>query len=685
MGTVNVTISPAIQDVYIVLEDKNLNTCQTLTTNGLGKCSFVSVLAGTYSLYNVGIPPDACPPTKCGYPPGYTGTIDPRRKDFSLTATGTSNQTFRYDTAIPWSTLNGNNPPTFSMTTSGGVNLATGGLVTIPAIVNNGMGYCMQDNFIYGSSGRSAVDGTDALSYPFTYTTNGLVGDCDENGYFYSPASGQSFTCIDVNSYSPTYLRACDPYNNYAETTSPFYVAYTGATFASADWSYVPSIQAIVGDNNSNYAELFVLSLTTPKSYYVPISGTNAQVTGITFADKRNFYQPTGSKILKYEMYTTIAYGTVLSNSTISYAGDGCRAVGAPVFYAEPDIVKKVDKIAASQGSTLIYTVTIVNTGVTDGITSMFMDTLPDGETFVTDSFTIDGVIKPGITPNSYSIGSLPIGKVFTVTFKANITSTTILRYDNGASIQTNYYDSATQSIFDTTFDSNIVTTTVIGNYVSNSKEVNRTVGKLGDILTYTIVTRNLGTTVANGVRIIDTIPGGTTFITGSLKSNGITIGSGTVLPPTGYLYGTLAVGQISTITFNVRIDSLPNGDTLINNGESYYVSPTPYGNVSFYIDTNTVATVVKYAEFGNIKKSVNSAYAKPGDILVYTIVLPNNGNTEAINVKFKDTIPNGTSLLSNTTFINGVLTTEDIQSGLNIGTIKAGEVFTITFSVQIN
>src|SRR5262249_14766113 len=70
-----------------------------------------------------------------------------------------------------------------------------------------------------------------------------------------------------------------------------------------------------------------------------------------------------------------------------------------------------------------------------------------------------------------------------------------------------------------------------------------------------------------------------------------------------------------------------------------------------------------------------------PGQLVTYTIVISNVGNQDATNVFVADTIPPNTTFVSSSaggTFANGVI------SG-NIGTLAAGDSFTITGTLRVN
>lgn len=84
--------------------------------------------------------------------------------------------------------------------------------------------------------------------------------------------------------------------------------------------------------------------------------------------------------------------------------------------------------------------------------------------------------------------------------------------------------------------------------------------------------------------------------------------------------------------------------------------------------------------------KSVDKSFATVGDILTYTVVIPNNGLVDAANVIVTDTVPPETSFVPGSFIINGapVLGT-DLNTGVNIGDITTDGSVTVTFQVIVD
>ena len=67
-----------------------------------------------------------------------------------------------------------------------------------------------------------------------------------------------------------------------------------------------------------------------------------------------------------------------------------------------PTLLKAVDKLTASIGDTLTYTVTVTNVGLNALTNLPFTDTIPAGATFVAGSFTVNGAAAtPTVTSNT--------------------------------------------------------------------------------------------------------------------------------------------------------------------------------------------------------------------------------------------------------------------------------------------
>jgi uncharacterized repeat protein (TIGR01451 family) len=82
-----------------------------------------------------------------------------------------------------------------------------------------------------------------------------------------------------------------------------------------------------------------------------------------------------------------------------------------------------------------------------------------------------------------------------------------------------------------------------------------------------------------------------------------------------------------------------------------------------------------------------NSVYANPGDVLMFMITLQANGSSSIQNVFVKDTFP-ANLIYQNQLIVSGATNyynnSGNIISGIDLGTISAGQSATITYQAQV-
>lgn len=91
------------------------------------------------------------------------------------------------------------------------------------------------------------------------------------------------------------------------------------------------------------------------------------------------------------------------NTASVTYGGNPINSNSvSTVLLLAPTLLKAVDKLVASIGETLTYTVTITNVALNPLTNLPFSDVLPAGATFVADSFEVNGTAAtPTITNNT--------------------------------------------------------------------------------------------------------------------------------------------------------------------------------------------------------------------------------------------------------------------------------------------
>lgn len=344
-----------------------------------------------------------------------------------------------------------------------------------------------------------------------------------------------------------------------------------------------------------------------------------------------------------------------------------------------------------SVGDILTYTLSITNNGDADALNLIVTDLVPQGANFIANSVKVNGATISGVDPAlGISIGTIPISATSTIVLKAQIVtlpwSGSLINYGQ---LDYQYVDATTTpSTITASIDSNSVVTTVNAAVISLDKiaDTSALTGP-GQIIKYSVRLSNIGNVTADSVVFFDTIPQGTSFVSGSVTIGGTSEPTFTVVPPGGLTLTNFPTSSFVTVTFNVTVNTIPASGNITNQAASsytYVVNPITSTNGSGSSLSNSISISTVKADLSGITKSVNKAYATTNDILTYTITIPNSGNTTAVNVIITDTIPNGTTFIPNTVIVNGV-STSFLPTSINVGTIAVSAIATVQFQVSVN
>ncbi|MFA2650632.1 DUF7507 domain-containing protein, partial [Bacillus paranthracis] len=347
---------------------------------------------------------------------------------------------------------------------------------------------------------------------------------------------------------------------------------------------------------------------------------------------------------------------------------------------------KTVDRAFATVGDILTYTVTLTNAGSVSADSPTFVDTNPDGTTFIPNTFLINGVLQNNADPNiGVPLPSIAANGSLNVSYQVTVTSLPAQNPTlNSSSTQYSFILNPGDPPTIETSLSNTVSTQINLANVVIVKQVDVTIADVGQPITYTIALANTGNTPANNVVVTDILPPGTTLV-----PNSIFIGDALQLgadPSVGLQVGTIPAGGITTIVFQITTNGIPSPNPVQNSAALQY---------SFIADSNLPA-VVRNATSNIVTTQINTAnivatkltstnFADVGDVITYATILTNNGNIPASNVTFTDIIPAGTIFLPNTVMINGVpIANANPANGILIGTIGANSSRTVAFQVSV-
>lgn len=358
------------------------------------------------------------------------------------------------------------------------------------------------------------------------------------------------------------------------------------------------------------------------------------------------------------------------------------------------NVVLTATKLATATvgiGDTITYTVILRNSGNTTAINVRFIDTIPSGTSYVSNSLQQDTTLvggdpnPPGVTlPNG-----IVAGGVSTVQFSVTvltIPSPNVISNDSSVIFEF-IGDPSIPTIGSGSANSNTAHTNINYALVTSTKSANTAYAYSGGTITYRVVLKNTGVTTATNYVFIDTIPPGTSFVPNSLMQDTTTV-PGNPDPPGAPLPNSIGINGTSTISFTVNVISIPTPNPIPNSASgtySYVGDPSVPTSKTGVSNSNIFDVQINNADLSGITKSRDKGYETCGGVINYTVVVPNSGNITAVNVKLVDTIPNGTTVVQNSVYVNGQQQVgANPVSGITLPNISAGNIVTVTYQVKV-
>jgi uncharacterized repeat protein (TIGR01451 family) len=305
--------------------------------------------------------------------------------------------------------------------------------------------------------------------------------------------------------------------------------------------------------------------------------------------------------------------------------------------------VTKSGPATINAGTNASYTITMTNNGPDAAMGPEFTDNLPSQSTFVS------------IVQNT--------GPAATCTNNGSAVSCSWATLNNGAAASFTLTIAVPNSVPDGTVLTNTVTSsssstdpssgnntasssaTVIGNTdLSVAKNGQASVGAGGNI-TYTITVSNAGPSNANTVQLTDTLPANTTFVSNTQTSGpafGCTnpsVGSGGTVTCN---LASMAVGASASFTLVVKTAGNVSGTVSNTANVSTTTTDTNPSNNSSTASTN----VTLLADLA-VTKSGAPPTLVAGAPITWTIVVSNNGASDAANVTLSDVLDPQTTFVS--------------------------------------
>ena len=322
---------------------------------------------------------------------------------------------------------------------------------------------------------------------------------------------------------------------NPTENGSPLWVTATAATTLYVDWDGDPSTGALVDPEGNRYDEDFSLSELESLKLFDTTDGDQSgariyTLDGALLAAAWGQDPATAS---------TAAPGIDLGTTVLPLAA--LKAVKEGVLFDDAD-----GDGAISGGDTITYRIEVIN--ISDAVVTditLIDFGLDSNVTYTANTTQVDGVAVPDdVAPNTifpldetgYFLGSLAIGATILVEFQALVTDP----LPAGVTQLGNQVTVSTTSQIETG-----TTVTPIQNPVLGITKTSDAVGDVvaGQTINYTVTVNNSSAGLANGIRILDALPTGTSYVAESTTATGFTNVFFGTLTSTDTPGGGIAVG----------------------------------------------------------------------------------------------------------------------------------------------
>ncbi len=307
---------------------------------------------------------------------------------------------------------------------------------------------------------------------------------------------------------------------------------------------------------------------------------------------------------------TTITATANLTSTTIDPNPSNNMAIATDIVatagQSDLSVTSTETPSPVTDGNNITYAQSVVNNGPAASGTATFTDTIPTGATFVSFSvpagWNCGATIPPvgGTGTISCTIASLAVNATasFPLVLKASLGGTPGSTIVNTANINV-----PCSSASDPNCANNSATTTV---YIASPTQADLAITKTaspdpvdqGTNLAYTLQVTNNGPAVAQGVTVVDPIPGEVTYA--SVSTTQGTCSYDTPSTTVTCNVGTVSVGGFVLITINATADTF-SATTLSTNTATVSATtgdPDPANNTASFISTIVSPTAVQLASF---------------------------------------------------------------------------------------
>lgn len=332
-------------------------------------------------------------------------------------------------------------------------------------------------------------------------------------------------------------------------------------------------------------------------------------------------------------------------------------------------LTKTVNNTTPNVGQDVTFTITVKNEGPNTATNVAVADALPAGLTFQTYA-TASGVYNSAT--GVWTVGTLAAGASATLSLAATVSTPGVKTNTAQVSAADQYdIDSTPNNNVPTEDDQASVSLTPTVADLSLTKTVNNTAPNVGQDVTFTVTVKNDGPNTATNVAVADSLPAGLTFKSSSATNGAYVSGTGV------WTVGTLAIGASATLTIvaTVATTGTKINTAQVSAADQYDIDSTPNNNVPTEDDQASVSLTPTVADL-SLTKTVDASGVQVGQNVTFTIIVRNDGPTDATGVSVADSLPSGLDFQSATTSVGTYNNTTGVWT---VGALANGATATLS------
>ncbi|WP_158553906.1 COG1361 S-layer family protein [Micromonospora deserti] len=301
------------------------------------------------------------------------------------------------------------------------------------------------------------------------------------------------------------------------------------------------------------------------------------------------------------------------------------KATGRVEFVGSADLsLDKAGPASVTAGTQMQYVVTVTNDGPSVARDVVVADTLPAGASFVsvTPSAGTCANGQPTTRDVRCGLGNLAAGASATITIVARVAPDVVpgTVLFNEAVVSSVTADPDNDDVRDS-----VSTTVEASADLSVTKSDSPDPVVAGEEITYTITVSNAGPSTAQNVTVTDTLPAGTTYVSG-VDGNGATVCTLVQTDQVVCALGALNPGQGRSVFLTVLVaPSVPSGTTLTNSVTVSATTPDP----NPADNTATQQTGVRASAELWLDKIGEPRSGNPSPTIVWTLTVHNDAGCE--------------------------------------------------------